>query len=69
MLNNRVLSLRHEKISAIFKVQDILVQGFREFLIKEEFTEIFTPKLVSEGAEGGTEVFKVKYFEREAYLA
>jgi len=38
-------------------------------LTKEGFTEIFTPKLVSEGAEGGTEVFKVKYFEREAYLA
>ena len=69
MLNNRVLSLRHEKINAIFKIQNILVQGFREFLTEEEFTEIFTPKLVSEGAEGGTELFKVKYFEREAYLA
>ena len=69
MLNNRVLSLRHEKISSIFGIQNILVQGFREFLNKEGFTEIFTPKLVSEGAEGGTEVFKVKYFEREAYLA
>ncbi len=69
MLNNRVLSLRHEKISSIFGIQNILVQGFREFLNKEGFTEIFTPKLVSEGAEGGTEVFRVKYFEREAYLA
>ncbi|WP_346937159.1 amino acid--tRNA ligase-related protein, partial [Clostridium sp.] len=69
ILNNRVLSLRHEKISSIFGIQNILVQGFREFLNKEGFTEIFTPKLVSEGAEGGTEVFKVKYFEREAYLA
>ncbi len=69
MLNNRVLSLRHEKINAIFKIQNILVQGFREFLTEEGFAEIFTPKLVSEGAEGGTELFKVKYFEREAYLA
>ncbi|HAY3879234.1 TPA: aspartate--tRNA(Asn) ligase [Escherichia coli] len=69
MLNNRVLSLRHEKISSVFGIQNILVQGFREFLTKEGFTEIFTPKLVSEGAEGGTEVFKVRYFEREAYLA
>ena len=69
MLNNRVLSLRHEKINAIFKIQNIIVQGFREFLIKEGFTEIFTPKLVAEGAEGGTEIFQVKYFERTAYLA
>lgn len=69
MLNNRVLSLRHQKVNAIFKIQNIIVRSFREFLDKEGFTEIFTPKLVSEGAEGGTEVFKLKYFEKEAYLA
>ncbi|MEG1256188.1 aspartate--tRNA(Asn) ligase [Clostridium sp.] len=69
MLNNRVLSLRHEKVNSIFKIQDIIAQGFREFLIQEDFTEIFTPKIVSEGAEGGTEIFEVKYFENKAYLA
>ncbi len=69
MLNNRVLSLRHEKINSIFKVQNLIVQGFREYLTSEGFTEIFTPKIVSEGAEGGTEIFEVKYFENKAYLA
>jgi len=69
MLNNRMLSLRHEKLNSIFKIQNIIVEGFREFLNRENFTEISTPKLVEEGAEGGTEVFKVQYFERQAYLA
>lgn len=69
MLNNRVLSLRHEKINSIFKVQNLIVNGFREYLISEGFTEIFTPKLVAEGAEGGSEIFEVKYFENKAYLA
>lgn len=69
MLNNRMLSIRHEKVNAIFKIQNIIVEGFREFLRREDFTEISTPKLVEEGAEGGTEVFKVQYFDREAYLA
>lgn len=69
ILNNRILSLRHEKISSIFKIQNIIVQGFREFLISEDFTEIFTPKLVAQGAEGGSDVFEVKYFEEKAYLA
>ena len=69
MLNNRVLSLRHKRVNSIFKVENIIVDGFREFLNKEEFTEIYTPKIVSEGAEGGTEIFKVKYFENEAFLA
>lgn len=69
ILNNRVLSLRHDKISSIFKIQNLIVQGFREFLISENFTEIFTPKLVAQGAEGGSDVFEVKYFEEKAYLA
>lgn len=69
MLNNRVLSLRHEKKNAIFKVQNIIVETFREFLKGEGFTEMFTPKIVAEGAEGGSEVFSVKYFEENAYLA
>lgn len=69
MLNNRVLSLRHPKKKSIFKVQNVIVSSFREFLNQNDFTEIFTPKLVAEGAEGGTEVFEVKYFEKKAYLA
>lgn len=69
MLNNRVLSLRHEKKNAIFKVQNILVEAFREFLKGEGFTEMFTPKIVSEGAEGGSEIFHLKYFEQNAFLA
>lgn len=68
MLNNRVLSLRHEKKNAIFKIQNIIVDAFRSFLKGEGFTEIFTPKIVAEGAEGGSEVFSVKYFESQAYL-
>ena len=68
-LNNRAISLRHEKVNSIFKIQNIIVQSFREFLIEKGFTEIFTPKIVSEGAEGGTELFKVNYFEKTAYLA
>ncbi|MGG7177454.1 aspartate--tRNA(Asn) ligase [Clostridium paraputrificum] len=69
MLNNRVLSLRHQKINGIFKIQNIIVNAFRDFLNNEGFTEIHTPKIVKEGAEGGTEVFEVKYFEYKAYLA
>ena len=69
MLNNRVLSLRHPKVNAIFKVQNEIVNGFREFLNSEGFTEIRTPKIVKEGAEGGADLFEVKYFENKAYLA
>jgi nondiscriminating aspartyl-tRNA synthetase len=69
LLTHRVLSLRNPEISAIFKVQAALIQGFRDFLIKEGFWEIHTPKIVASGTEGGTELFPVQYFERMAYLA
>lgn len=69
MLNNRVLSLRNEKINAIFKIEAVLSQAFQRFLEGEGFTQVFTPKIVAEGTEGGTELFEIKYFEKKAYLA
>jgi len=42
---------------------------FREFLSARGFVEIHTPKLISAASEGGADVFRVSYFEREAYLA
>lgn len=69
MLSNRVLSLRHPKVNAIFKVQNEIVNRFREFLNSKGFIEIRTPKIVKEGAEGGADLFEVKYFEDKAYLA
>ncbi|GAB6424482.1 aspartate--tRNA(Asn) ligase [Bacillus luti] len=69
LLNERVLSLRHERTAAIFKVKATLAQSFSEYLTENDFTRIFTPKIVSQGAEGGANVFKVPYFQKEAYLA
>ncbi|MDR0690566.1 MAG: aspartate--tRNA(Asn) ligase, partial [Streptococcaceae bacterium] len=69
ILNHRMLSLRHPSVNSIFKIQNILVNEIRKFLNQNEFMEIFTPKIVSEGAEGGSAVFKLNYFEKQAYLA
>jgi nondiscriminating aspartyl-tRNA synthetase len=69
MLNNRVLSLRHLKTNAIFKIQAALAQAFGLFLKAHDFTQVFSPKIVAEGAEGGTAMFELKYFEKKAYLA
>lgn len=69
LLDNRSLTLRHPKISAIFKVQETIVKSFRETLKKEDFTEIFVPTIVASATEGGAEVFPIEYFEYQAYLA
>ncbi|MFN3265556.1 MAG: aspartate--tRNA(Asn) ligase [Deinococcales bacterium] len=69
LLDYRYVSLRGLKERAVLKIQAALVQGFREALTKQGFTEIFTPKIVSAGAEGGSNLFEVQYFEQTAYLA
>ena len=70
LLDYRPLILRRERERAIFKVQHVIVNTYREFLIANGFTEFQAPKLVGGDAEGGAEVFKVKYFKGvEASLA
>ncbi|MGQ9511008.1 MAG: aspartate--tRNA(Asn) ligase [Thermaceae bacterium] len=69
LLEYRYVALRGEKARAPLKVQAALVRGFRRHLDRKGFTEIFTPKVVRAGAEGGSGLFGVDYFEHRAYLA
>ena len=69
ILDNRLLSLRHPKVRAIFNVQATIVEAFAAWLRSQGFTEIKTSKLVWGGTEGGTELFEVEYFDRKVYLA
>ena len=68
LLDNRSLTLRHPKIQAIFKVQSVIVDAFRDFLKSNGFFEFQAPTIVPEIAEGGSEVFEINYFNRKAYL-
>ncbi|MEW9123218.1 MAG: aspartate--tRNA(Asn) ligase [Thermotaleaceae bacterium] len=67
-LNYRSLSLRNTKKRAVFKIQEAITESFSTYLKQENFSEIHTPKLISTGTEGGSEVFTVKYFDRRAFL-
>lgn len=68
-LEIRPLILRNERKRNIFKLQEGIIRGFRQYLENNNFTEIFTPKIVAKGAEGGANIFKLDYFEKKAYLA
>lgn len=67
-LNYRPISLRNIRERAKFKLQEGIVRGFRDFLYKEGFTEIHTPKIGAKSAEGGANLFKLEYFHRPAIL-
>ena len=67
--DNRHVTLRNPRDMAILRVQAAISQGFSQYLISQGFTQIYTPKIVSEGAEGGANVFKMDYFGKQVYLA
>ena len=69
LLDNRALSFRHSKIQAIFKVQEVIINAFRQALKDKDFLEFQSPSIIPSIPEGGAEVFEVKYFEHKAYLA
>lgn len=69
LLDHRSLTLRHPKVRAIFKVQEAIIDEFRQSLKRLEFTEFQAPVIIPQGAEGGSEMFEVKYFEHKAFLA
>jgi nondiscriminating aspartyl-tRNA synthetase len=68
-LSLRPIALRNVRERAIFKIQEGIVRGFRDFLFTQNFTEIRTPKIVAGNAEGGANVFKLEYFGKKAFLA
>lgn len=66
---SRPITMRNNRERAVFKLQEGVVRGFREYLQGQGFTEIRTPKIVAAGAEGGANIFKMDYFGKKAFLA
>jgi aspartyl-tRNA synthetase len=67
-LDNRTLDLRREEPQAIFEIRSAMLDGVRDAFRAHDATEITTPKIVATGTEGGTELFPVTYFGREAFM-
>ena len=69
LLNYRMLTLRNEKIKSIFKIYGEILKAYANIMRQTGFQEIKTPKIVNAATEGGANFFKIKYFDRDAYLA
>jgi aspartyl-tRNA synthetase len=68
-LDHRVMDLRREEAGAIFRIRAVALKQARDYLESQGFSEIKTPRIISTASEGGTELFPLAYFEREAFLA
>jgi aspartyl-tRNA synthetase len=68
-LDNRFMDVRKPEVQAIFRVRSVLVKAGIDYFASQGFTQIHTPRIIGASSEGGTELYPVKYFERDAFLA
>ena len=68
-MDSRFMDLRIPRNLAIFRVRSEALRIVRAFLLDRGFTEVHTPKIIATATEGGTELFSLKYFEKECYLS
>ena len=68
-MDYRWIDLRRDANHLMLEMQTTLTNAMREFLVKKNFVEIHTPKLIAAASESGSDVFEVKYFDGKAYLA
>lgn len=66
---NRLSFLRTPTAQSIFRIRSGVCSLFRSALEEQAFVEIHTPKLQPAATESGAQVFKARYFDRNAFLA
>jgi aspartyl-tRNA synthetase len=67
-LDNRIIDLRKDDVKAVFSIRNMFIMYATEFLRKNGFSEVHTPKISAASSEGGTEVFNIDYFGEQAFL-
>jgi aspartyl-tRNA synthetase len=68
-LDWRFLDLRRPELNLMMRVQTTIEQAWRQYWLENDFVEIHTPKLMASPSESHAELFKLEYFENQAYLA
>jgi nondiscriminating aspartyl-tRNA synthetase len=67
-LDARFLDARRPRVAAVFKIRSAAMHAINQYLYHEGFINITTPKIVAAATEGGTELFPIAYFDKEAFL-
>lgn len=67
-LDARFLDARRPRVAAVFHIRSAVMRAVHDYLFSRGFVHITTPKVVAAATEGGTELFPIAYFEKEAFL-
>ena len=67
-LDKRCIDLRRIETRAIFEIRSEIQRSIRQRFYDIDCIEINTPKIVATGTEGGTDLFPIAYFGKEAFM-
>ncbi|HUW86627.1 MAG TPA: aspartate--tRNA(Asn) ligase [Methanoregula sp.] len=67
-LDARFLDARRPRVAAVFQIRSAAMHAINQYLHNEGFINITTPKIVAAATEGGTDLFPIAYFDKEAFL-
>jgi aspartyl-tRNA synthetase len=67
-LDARFLDARRPRVTAVFQIRSAAMRAMNNFFFDHGFIHITTPKIVAAATEGGTELFPIAYFDKEAFL-
>ena len=69
LLDKRHLHIRSPTIAATLRLRALFIQSARNWLNQHHFSEVHCPILITAACEGGSTLFPVDYFQRQAYLS
>ncbi|MHA1774431.1 MAG: asparagine--tRNA ligase [Candidatus Heimdallarchaeota archaeon] len=69
LLDVRHLALRSQRLTAMLKIRSSVFEAIHNYMRKEGYTEVQPPMFTTAGSEGGSTLFKVKYFDKEVFLS
>ena len=69
LLDKRHLALRTRRMVAMAKIRATVLDYSRRWLVENDWMEVTAPTIVKGAVEGGSTLFKLKYFDEEAYLS
>jgi len=67
-LDSRFMDIRRPCVLATFEIESAVLHSLRDYFYRKGAIEVFTPKIVAAATEGGTDLFPISYFEKEAFL-
>ena len=68
-LEVRSIDLRRDILWHVFQTRSSLLFSIRQYMKDQAFVEIHTPKIISSATEGGSSLFQIFYYDKQAFLA